>query len=237
MLTQLFQATADREAGQVFSFDHQQRNALGAGVTGTHHHHQQVGGKAIGDEGLGAIDDIVIVHKLGARANGFEIGAAARFGHGDAGQHLATGELGQPLLFLLFGAIVEDVVRSDRVHRSVERHFSLGQFVLHHQLVSQARSRPAILFGQLGQHETHFAERTPCFAWDIALIAPAFKVGHEFGVDKAANLFAEGRDVGVHPGVLVKLRQHSQAPVTVHRSRRRRRRPDRRRSQTQGCTA
>src|SRR5262249_6941692 len=35
-----------------------------------------------------------------------------------------------------------------------------------------------------------------------------FESGGHFPRDVAANLFAEGLDVGVHPGVLVQLRQH-----------------------------
>ncbi|MNF12811.1 hypothetical protein D3C80_2144390 [compost metagenome] len=60
MHADLVQALAAAEARGVH-IDHEQRNALGAfAAISLRHHQHHVAGLAIGDEGLGAIDDVLV---------------------------------------------------------------------------------------------------------------------------------------------------------------------------------
>ena len=196
------------KARQLLRFQHEQRDALAAFAASAHHHDQQVGGVAVGDEDLAAVDHVVVALAAGAGADGFEVGAGAGLGHGDAGDQLAAGQPGQPALFLFLGAIVQDVVRGNGVHGHRAGDFGARQFVGHHQLVGQAGAGAAIGFGQLGQQETQRTERAPDLARDVTLLAPASEVRQQFGVHVTTQLVAEGFDVRIHPGVAVQLRQH-----------------------------
>ena len=75
--------------------------------------HDQVGAVAVGDEGLGAVEDpVVAVADRGGLQRG-EVGAAGGLGHGDRGEQLAGAEPGQPALLLLLGGEVDEVRRDE----------------------------------------------------------------------------------------------------------------------------
>ena len=236
MLAQLLQPPADTKAGQVFGLQHHQRDTAAARPTGAHGDHQQVGSEAVGDEGFGAVDHIVVTVFAGLGAQRFQIGATAGLGQCDTREHLSAGQPGQPALLLLLGAVVQDVVRSNGVHGRVGGHFGAGQFVLHHQLVGQVGAGAAVRLGHLGQQKTQLAKRPPDLARDKALAAPAVQVRHEFFGDVALGLFSERLDVFVHPGMAVQLGQQAHG-IRFPSNRRCTSAFGRSHSRTRGCTA
>ena len=87
------------------AFDDKGGNALfGAHGIGIHINDGRVGYAAIGDPGLGAIDDIAIALANGGRTQRGGVGAGLRFGKRVTADALATGEGRQELFFLFFGA-------------------------------------------------------------------------------------------------------------------------------------
>ena len=82
---------------------------------GLGHHDDQVGVDAVSDECLGPIEDVVVTLFDRARLDALKVAAGAGFGHGDRGDHLAGGELGQPALLLLPGGQIEQIGRDDVV--------------------------------------------------------------------------------------------------------------------------
>jgi hypothetical protein len=112
----LVEVAAAPEAFDLVGLDHHQRGALGSlRRVGLGHDDDQIGVLAIGDEGLRAVDDIVIAVLLGDRLDALQVGAGARFGHRDGADHLARRHFGQPFLFLLFRAEMQDVGRDDGI--------------------------------------------------------------------------------------------------------------------------
>ena len=61
----------------------------------------QVGQDAVGDEGLLAVEHVVVARVDGRGADALQVGAGARLGHRDRGDQLARAQAGQPALLLL----------------------------------------------------------------------------------------------------------------------------------------
>lgn len=82
----------------------------------------QVAVAAVGYESLCAGDEIAVSGLGGARADGLQVGSGSRLGHRDGTDPLPRRQLRQPTLFLLFGAVGEDVVRNNTgVHAELHR--------------------------------------------------------------------------------------------------------------------
>ena len=91
---------------------------------GLDQHGEDIALDAVGDPGLGAVDDIGVALALGAGAHGLEIGAAVRLGQGDAAAQLAGREFRQEARLLLLGAEALDRRRHDqvRIDNAGDRH-------------------------------------------------------------------------------------------------------------------
>ena len=77
--------------------DQQQRHAARLQRRlGLHHQQRQVADDAVGDEGLRAVDDVVVAVPLSARADAAQVAARSRLGHADRGDDLARSHLRQP---------------------------------------------------------------------------------------------------------------------------------------------
>ncbi len=84
------------------ALDDQQREALRALVgVGARHDDHQVGVDAVGDEGLGPVEDVVVALFDRPGLDALQVAAGAGLGHRDRGDELAGAELGQPALLLL----------------------------------------------------------------------------------------------------------------------------------------
>ena len=67
-------------------------------ATGADRHRIVVGSHAAGDEGLAAVDDVVVAVPYGAGSEAGDVGAAAGFGNGQGGNGFASQDRGDDLL-------------------------------------------------------------------------------------------------------------------------------------------
>ena len=117
-------------------------------------HRHQVGGAAVGQPHLLAVDHVIVAVALRPGADRRDVRAHARLGHGKRAAHLAGRHLGQEVVFLLLGAVLADHVGDDEVgvDDAGDRHPAAGD-LLHHQRVGQQRlAQAAVLLGN-GQPE------------------------------------------------------------------------------------
>ena len=90
MQADLVQVAAALEALHA-ALDDEQADALVAGLgVGAGDHDHQVGVDAVGDEGLGAVEQVVVALVDGGGADALQVAAGARLGHRDGGDHLAA---------------------------------------------------------------------------------------------------------------------------------------------------
>ena len=96
------------------SLHQNERHALGPQLwPGLGHDHHQVTVQTIGDEGLGAVKDILVTFKAGTGADGLEVTARAGLTHGNRQNEFAARAARQPPRLLLGGAESLKVRRDD----------------------------------------------------------------------------------------------------------------------------
>ncbi len=114
----------------------------------------QVGGAAVGQPHLLAVDHVVIAvgHRLGADRR--DVRAQARLRHGEGTAHLAGRHLGQEVVLLLWRAVLADHVSHDEVgvDDARHRHPAAGELLYHQRVGEQRLAEAAVLFGD-GQPE------------------------------------------------------------------------------------
>jgi hypothetical protein len=103
------------------ALDQKQAGAFGAsGRVGLGHQNHQIGVPAVGDEGLAAVDQVSAVRlQHGSSLDALQVRARSGLAHGNRAHHLASGQLGQVLLLLRFGAVMQDVGRDDLAVQAV----------------------------------------------------------------------------------------------------------------------
>ncbi|MNP18853.1 hypothetical protein D3C76_1113520 [compost metagenome] len=93
-LAELVEDAATAEARQIIDLQHDNRHALRAqGRVGLAYQQHQIGLGAIGNEGLGAIDDVVIAIADGLGLDVLKVSTGTRLGHGDRRDQFAGGHL------------------------------------------------------------------------------------------------------------------------------------------------
>ena len=162
----------------------------------------EVGVLAVGDEGLGAVEHVAVArfHRGGAHA--LQIGAGAGLAHGDGADQFAGRELRQPALFLLLGAVMQDVGRDDAgMQRRAER-VETGQavFAIDHRLVGERPAGAAVFLGHRGAKQACLPRLGPNLARVHVLVVPFLQMRHEFGRQEAARLLLEQHEILGHPG-------------------------------------
>src|SRR3546814_18468430 len=80
---------------------------------GARHQGEHAGMRRIGDEALGAVDDVMIALAFGAGPDAGGIRAGLGFGQGEAGNHLAAGPFGEPGRLLLRRTVHQDALAAD----------------------------------------------------------------------------------------------------------------------------
>ena len=104
----LLQLGDDLVAGHV-ALQHQEGDAVVAALLGRlAGADQEVGPDAVGDEGLGAVDDVAPVDLAGGGAQRGDVGAGSRLGDPQRADQLALDPGNQPALLLLLGAELPD---------------------------------------------------------------------------------------------------------------------------------
>ncbi|MNT26397.1 hypothetical protein D3C72_1619680 [compost metagenome] len=189
----LVEHAAHAVALAALGLDDEDRGALGAlrrvGLGHDQHHARE---KAVGDEGLGAADAVAAVGLLlGARAHALQVGAGARLGHGDGADQLAARHARQVALLLFLGAVVQEVVRHDGVHRAGHAAECAARLLfVEHGLVAEVAARAAVGLGNVGAQQAERAGLAPHLVADVAALARLFVVRHDFGLDETHDVVA-----------------------------------------------
>jgi hypothetical protein len=177
----LVELAAAAEALCTIGLHQQQAHALGPGLAfGLGHHDDQVGVLAVGDEGLGAVDQIVIAVAAGEGAHGLQVGAGAGLGHRDRRGQLARHHARQPALLLVLGAAVEQVGRDDGRMQAAAPAAQARARRLHddHRLVAEIATRAAIGLGRGQAQQALRAAFVPGLARHDAGLAPGTGLRH-----------------------------------------------------------
>ncbi len=178
------------------------RDALGAlGRVGLGADEDEVGGLAVRDEGLRAIDDIFVAVTLRRRLDVLQVRARARLGHRDRGDDLARADLRQPAALLFLGAIGGDVRRDDRVvQRDAEAVDALPLLLLDDDgLVAEIPARAAILFRHRGAEQAHLAGLLPDVARHDTGLAPGRHMRRAFLFEELADGIGENVEFLILP--------------------------------------
>ena len=125
LVAELLQLAADREARLLGSDEH--AHALVAWVrsrVGLYQQRKATAFDAVGDPGLGAVDDVVVAIAPRRGADALQVRAGVGLRQRQAAAHLAAGELRQPCILLLRGAEFLDRQRQHqvRVENPRDRH-------------------------------------------------------------------------------------------------------------------
>ena len=125
VVAELLELLADAEA--LLLGRDEQAHALVAGLgvgIGLHQHREAGALDAVGDPGLGAVDDVVVAVAPRRHADRLQVGAGVGLGQRQAAADLAAGELGQPLRLLRRRAELLDRQRQHqvRVEDAGDRH-------------------------------------------------------------------------------------------------------------------
>ena len=127
----LFSCLPNDSPGVPFSTT-KRRYAARSRPAGAQHHDIDVAAAAARDEGLGAVQDVMVAAQLGARGQRCRIGAGARLGEAVAREMLHRAELGQEAPALLVVAEAVDHPGGHVVDRDVGRRAGAGRGQLLH---------------------------------------------------------------------------------------------------------
>ena len=129
--------------------------------------------RPVGDERLGAVDDVVVAVAQCGGLDVLQVRARAGFGHRDGGDHLPAGHPGQPPSALLLGAVGQDVVRDDAaVHGNTEAAVQGPALRFEHgEVVRESAAAPAVLLGDRAAQQPESAGLEPYLAVDVLLRA------------------------------------------------------------------
>ncbi len=142
---------------RVVTTDEEGRDAAVAGVrVGLGVDRVPVGVRAVGDEALLAVEDVLVALLDGARAHRRDVGAGARLGEAEGGELRLGGQLAEELGLDLVGAAEADRRGGEAVgaERGLDAGAAPGQLLLDDAAVEVAQPRPAVLLGHVGVHET-----------------------------------------------------------------------------------
>ncbi len=198
--THLPQLAAALEAGHA-ALEHQQRQPPVRVVAGADRGDDQVGVDAVGDERLGAVDDVVVTLAHGPGGDAGQVGAGAGLGHRDGGDGLAGHHAGEPAaLLVVVGELGE--VRRDHVGlqgRAEERRRDADGL----GLLGEDRVEPevrgavsAVLLVDVEPEGPELAEPEEQLARDDPGVAPRLEVGHDVALEQRSDAGAVGLVLG-----------------------------------------
>ncbi|MNK88864.1 hypothetical protein D3C87_1088480 [compost metagenome] len=193
VLADLLQLAATTETLAI-ALDHDQAAALGASArVGLAHHHDHVAGQAVADEGLATVDHPLVTVAHGGGANGLEVGAGARFGHGHRQHGFAGADFRQPFLLLLFGAQAHDVGRDDvGMHtQAPARDTGAVQLFDQHRRMAEVAATTAVLGGHGEAQQVMTARLEPGFPVDLPGLVPLRLLGQAFTLEETPRGFTQ----------------------------------------------
>ena len=147
---------------------------------------------AVGDEGLLAVEHVVVALAPRRGAHGLEVAARAGLGHGDGADQLARGHARQPAVLLHLAAIGMDVGRDDvRMQRKAQPAGARARDLLQQHGRMAEVAAAAIGLGQHGVEQAFAPGLAPDLLGHDALALPFGMVGHDLALEEAAGLLAE----------------------------------------------
>src|SRR6266851_5198868 len=182
VLADLAQRSTAVKARGLIGLDRDQRDRprVGGGLQGIlqlDRDDDQVRGLAVGDEGLGGVDDVLVT--VSARAPGHRphVAPGARLGHGDRADHGALDHRRQPARALFLAAVLEDVVGDhpavDVVAPALLQ--DAGLLLGNGHLMQDVAAGAAVLLGHSRAEQADPARLHPEFPVDVPLLGP---LGH-----------------------------------------------------------
>lgn len=115
----------------------------------------------VGDEHLGAGEDVLVAAASRGGANRLHVAAGVRFGESEAAAFFAARHRGQEVSSLRVGAVIRDDIGHDQmaVDHAGEAHPSARQFFHHARVAEVAEAEAAKLFGNGGAEEAELTHR------------------------------------------------------------------------------
>ena len=202
---QLFQPLPHRKARHA-ALHQQQAGALGACIRlGLGHHDHQVSVPAVGDKSLAALEQVAAIglHQ-GRGPDALQVRAGRGLTHGDGANHVATGQARQQPLFLLIGAVVEQVGRHDFVvqAKANARKARCSQRLELQHRVKFVGTGAAILLWQAHAQKAVGSRLVPDCPVDIALLLPSRMKRRNFARHEALETVTKCFVLGVKQGSL-----------------------------------
>src|SRR5262249_24333553 len=113
----------------------------------------------------------------------------------------ARGQLRQPALLLLLGAVVQDVGRHDAGMERRTETVEAGErdLAVDHRFVTEGAAGTAILLRHGGAQQARLAGFRPHGAVHDAVLVPLLHVRHELGREEAPRLLLEQDEILGHP--------------------------------------
>ena len=150
---------------------------------------------AVGDEGLGAIDDVEVAIAHGSGANAGEVRASARLGHADGRDGIARCQLRQPDRLHRLNGQMLDIRRADvRVHADAggqRGQAHLRHFVEDDHGILKRHANTAVLFRLVYAEQAVLAQLVPDFARHPRILFPLFVVRADLVFEEALDVVAE----------------------------------------------
>ena len=145
---------------------------------------------AVGDPGLGAVDDVGVVALASGRgADRLQVGAAVGLGQREPAPQLARGEAGQVVLALVFGAEALDGGRHDEVgvDEAAHRHPGVREPLDDLGVGGDRQAEAAELLGDGGTEEAHLLHLLDdVFGVDVVVLQRS-DVGADVAVQEALD--------------------------------------------------
>ncbi len=165
---------------------------LGGGGRGAGADDHLVGVHTAGDEGFGAVQDVVgaVLAQLGGGLHAREVGAGARLGHRDGPHLLAGDELRQEALLLLVGGEHLDVGQGEQhMHAgAAELDARAGGLLVEDGLeLVGVHARAAVLLRHADAEDAQLAELVVEVAGRLARREPLVVDGDDLGLDEGAD--------------------------------------------------
>jgi hypothetical protein len=123
------------------------------------HQREGAGTRCVGDEALGAVDDVMVAVQLRPSLQRSGVGTGVRLGQRKRDDQVAAGDLRQVGLLLLLGTIHQDALRANAdvgaEHRT-EREGGVAQVVHHVAFLRHRQADATVVLGNGDAEQAHF---------------------------------------------------------------------------------
>src|SRR5690606_9227955 len=127
-------------------------------TAGARHHSEDARDRAVGDEALSTVENVVVAVTLGAGLERGGVGADVGLGQAEGADQLARRQARQILALLLLGAVDQDALRADAVvsaEDGTEGRRGLADLEGHQHLLFHRQAEAAVLLGDGQAEQAH----------------------------------------------------------------------------------